>query len=61
MPAPMDLTVSTTAVVTVLMVLPVINRQGTVKEDVTQDIQITNATKVNHYNCQKLISIKKRN
>lgn len=45
MPAPMDLTVATTAVVTVLMVLPAINRQDTVKEDVTQDIQITNATK----------------
>lgn len=61
MPAPMGLTVLTTVVVTVLMVLPVINRQDIVIEDVAQDILITNATKVIHYNCQKLLSFKKRN
>lgn len=61
MPAPMGLTVLTTVVVTVLMVLPVINRQDIVIKDVTQDILITNATKVINYNCQKFLSFKKRN
>lgn len=43
----MDITVPTTAVVTVLMTLHVTNRLGTVTGDVNQDILIVAATKVN--------------
>lgn len=54
----MDMTVSTTAVVTVLTHLHVTNILDTVTKDVIQDIKTKTATKVYSYSCF-LLTVKK--
>lgn len=51
MTGPMDMTVSTTAVVTVLTHLHVTNRLDIVTKDVIQDIKTKTAAKVYSYSC----------